>query len=386
MHYYIYENIDNRKGYLRRKSYLIRIFVFLFIFILFFSFLSCFPQSLKGKRIKSFSIDLADCNFFNKKVVDKVVPESSYILEFFILLEDGKKITHPFSQDIILSSPNGTFTFEVNPLNQIYCYSTSDYLSLAEGNLFTIELSTIYEPEKKYYFEFLVDWYNLKDFEFKGKDGYDGTDGRDGHNGKDGTESSPAGTDGEDGTDGYNGGDGENGRSINMDIAMYKADNITGYYEDYFLILYEKITKKIYVRPVNNFTVIDTSGGNGGDGGSPGKGGYGGKGYNGAPNGKKGADGKAGNPGRGGNAGNIFIHKPIGMPLEKYVKLIANKGKAGSSSYNVNIFNFPFYLISFSNGAPEDGKDGIIVVLELPLNSLFVDVQNIYFDRAKLGF
>ncbi|HPC39091.1 MAG TPA: hypothetical protein PLF21_07245 [Exilispira sp.] len=368
------------------KNYLIKTLIFIFLIMLLLSFTSCFPVSLKKIDIQSISCELIRIDTGFK--VEKIVPGNSYYAEIKIITKDGKKISNPNLKDLYINSQNNSITYSINIWNQLILSFKNDFLFAAYDD-FKLTIGSKYDKLVENSFTWVIDWYNLPYLNFRGKDGIDGFNGTDGIDGADGTSSSPNGGNGTDGTNGGDGTDGENGKTISLNIAYYKVPRkIEGYFHDYFIIIYEEVSNQIYLFPIDYNIVVDTSGGNGGDAGAPGKGGKGGKGYNGAPNGLNGKDGQPGKPGKGGDAGNIYVKCPSGFPVFKYFKFIAEGGKHGEAYLDFSKLNLVEAIVSTLVNAifskMVDGKNGFIDIKEVPLDKLFLGVQNNYFEKDRI--
>jgi len=347
-----------------------------------FALISCFPVSLKKISISKIEIQLLEKNNLEKKEV--IIPGIKYYAVITIITNDEKKIRNPYLDDLIFFSPNSSIKYSFDVLGNVILSFKNDYLfALYED--YTLILKSKYNQSNEYKFVWSVDWYNLPHLIFKGKDGLDGFHGTDGSKGEDGTSSSPNGKNGENGSDGGDGEDGENGQDVFLDMAYYRLPRkISGYNNDYLIIVSDVLSDKIYFfAPTGNIN-IDTSGGDGGDAGAPGKGGSGGKGYNGSPDGLNGIDGKPGKPGNGGKAGDIHIRCPENFPIFQYFNLIIEGGKAGAYFF-VNILsaivNTIFDEISKN---VHDGQNGKIYITVDFIDNLFNSVNNKYFNRSNL--
>ncbi len=359
---------------MKYKVILIAIFI-TFIFVYF----SCFPVSLKKFSILEIKVNLIDLN--SHKIKESIIPGDRYYASIIIYTKEGKTIKNPYLKDLIFNSPNDSIKYNIDILGRLILTFKRDYL-LALYEDFILILSSKYDNVIEFKFIWAVDWYKLPGLIYKGKDGMDGINGLDGKDGEDGTASSPNGENGEDGTDGGNGENGENGKTVFFDVAYYKKPKaVKGYYNDYFIIINESISKKIYLFPTVGQITVDTSGGNGGDAGAGGKGGKGGTGYSDAPNGSSGKDGFSGMPGKGGDAGNIYINCPYNFPIYQHFNFISKGGKGGF--YSFNLLFLIFYIFFPEIFQAEKGRDGSVFISNYQIEELFKFVNNDYFEREN---
>ncbi len=363
------------------------ILVFFIVLLSFFLLTSCFTTSLKKITIQNIEVKLqrTDNNIFT----DKIIPGYSYNAYIEITTNGGKKIKNPNPKDISFSSPNNSVLSNIEIFNRLIFTFNADFLFAAYEDYILI-IKSKYGKQVEFQFKWDVDWYNLPILNFKGQDGENGVNGYDGASGENGTQYSPNGQNGQDGSDGGDGENGENGKTVFLEIAYYKVPRkINGYYHDYFIIIYESISKKIYLYPLNALIMVDTSGGNGGNAGEGGKGGAGGSGYNGAPGGSPGSDGKPGIPGKGGDAGDIYVKCTNNFPIGANFKFVCNGGKAGNANLDFSKSNIIQTLISAIISAilnnMKDGKNGTVYISNVSIDILFNGISNPYFDKNSIS-
>lgn len=275
-----------------------------------FIFTGCQPLDIKTLDIASINIELS--KLFSPNI-QTITPGSEYTVNVTIVDANGKVVRNPNLEDLLVSSPNKSFTISKHTKRTLKIRALENTLLMVGKRQYSIEVSMPGSAKHRTVQHYTVNWSSYDNLNRKASSGRGGSNGS---NGSDGSDSIQSFIDGSDGSEGEHGEHGLDGARVELAVSYYDvADlNIPGVEDGTLLLLYNLSTDTIQLTTVQEIT-IDLSGGRGGDGGDGGKGGDSGTfeksntaGSRETIEGASGRGGRGGDGGHGGDGGDLTIY------------------------------------------------------------------------------
>lgn len=315
-----------------------------------------------------------------------VIPGETYELTLTVTDIKGKTINRPSPADLVISSPDTTFTTIETSLFGMYVTGTVHTFVFTDVPGFSLIIKVKSNPYVQT-FTWPVNWDEFTTLNFSGTPGNEGINGQDG---RDGVPSYGV-ADGGDGSDGWDGEKGKNGQDVSLLVLYYSIEgmDIKGVTDKTMLFIADMTNKQEYLLNRNSI-IIDASGGTGGKGGEGGDAGAGAE-YseydteNTISRGKDGTPGNGGNGGDGGNGGNIHLLYVDDAILD-YITVIIDGGKGGKAGEDGEAASFGTTHRGFTfDGKP--GKDGQYTKEKITAEqagAAYRFIENEYFDPGRI--